>query len=133
MTTQPVTTVPSGFPGSLPEWVAIQALDRLGKQGGVHYVYQSSFQGGRLDKGGLVIDFLFVDPPDLAINIQGEFYHQEQGAAVIARDKFARASLAGEGITLIFIDAEDLLADPMRYIQAALNYQDLSFLGGVGG
>ena len=80
-----------------------------------------------------MIDFLFADPPDLAINVQGSFFHLEQGAGVIARDKMARAQLAGQGVTLIFIDENDVLADPVRYVGAALRYQDLSFLGGVGG
>jgi hypothetical protein len=124
-------TVPVGFEGSLPEFIVIQTLARLGFQNGVDYVYQSSFFGGRLDRGGLVIDFIFTNPPDLAINVQGEFFHQEQGSVVIARDRMARAQLAGQGITLIFIDAEDILEDPVRHVQDALRFVDNSFLGGV--
>jgi hypothetical protein len=124
--------VPVGFEGSLPEFIVIQTLARLGFQQGIDYDYQSSFFGGRLDRGGLVIDFLFVNPPDLAINVQGEFFHQEQGSVVIARDRMARAQLAGQGITLIFIDAEDILEDPERHVRDALRFVDNSFLGGVG-
>ena len=51
---------------------------------------------------------------------------------MIARDRMARAQLAGEGITLIFIDEGDILADAERFVRAALRYQDLSFLGGLG-
>jgi hypothetical protein len=124
--------VPVGFEGSLPEFIVLQTLERLGLQEGVDFAYQSSFFGGRLDRGGLVIDFLFVNPPDLAINVQGEFFHQEQGSVVIARDRMARAQLAGQGITLIFIDAEDILEDPERHVRDALRFVDNSFLGGVG-
>ena len=35
--------------------------------------------GGRMDKGGLVLDFLFSNPPDLAVNVQGVYYHYEFG------------------------------------------------------
>ena len=122
---------PPGF--SVPEFAIFQTLIRLGLQPDVDFVFQSPLFGGRLERGGLVIDFLFINPPDLAINVQGEFFHQEQGADVVARDRLARAALAGEGITLIFIDASDALAEPDRMVRDALNYRDNSFLGGIGG
>ena len=86
--------------------------------------------GGRLDKGGFIIDFLFSDPPDLAINVQGVYYHYEFGVEAKARDVMAKASLAGQNITLVFIDDDDLLSDPRYYCREALNYRDHSRLGG---
>lgn len=134
MTTQRQQQVPQGFQGSLPEWITFDTLTtRFGKVPDMDFTFQSPLLGGRLERGGVVIDFLFTNPPDLAINIQGAFFHLEQGAGVIARDRMARAQLAGAGITLIFIDEQDVLSDPVRYVGAALNYQDLSFLGGLGG
>lgn len=130
MTIQQAQVLPEGFPGSVPEFIVIQTLRRFGLREGIDYSYQAPFFGGRQEKGGLVIDFLFSNPPDLAINVQGEFFHLEQGADIIARDRLAKAQLAGEGITLIFINAEDVLSDPERYVQAALNYSDLSGIGG---
>lgn len=85
--------------------------------------------GGRIEKGGAVIDFLFLNPPDLAINVQGEYWHYELGSEVRARDVIIRQSLAAWGITLIFIDESDLLSDPEYYVRQALNYRDLSRLG----
>ena len=79
-----------------------------------------------MDKGGRIIDFLFSNPPDLAINVQGVFFHLEQGVKTIARDKIAKAQLAGEGITLIFIDDDDILEDVRFYVGQALQYQDHS-------
>tara|TARA_Y100000310_G_scaffold258860_1_gene267396 strand:- start:5049 stop:5453 length:405 start_codon:yes stop_codon:yes gene_type:complete len=125
-------TVPMGFLGSLPEFVVLQTLLRMGFREDVDFVYQSSRFGGRLEKGGLIIDFTFSRPPDLAINVQGEYYHHEQGPNVVAKDKYARAQLAGQGIMLIFIDAEDVLDDPERHVRDALRYKDNSFLGGLG-
>ena len=129
MTLQQTLAVPAGWPGSLPEYLVYTALIQLGKQPGLDFVYQSPLMGGRLERGGLVIDFLFINPPDLAINVQGEYFHQQQGSTAIARDKMARAQLAGQGITLIFIGAGDVTAEPVRYVRDALNYIDHSFLG----
>ena len=86
--------------------------------------------GGRLDKGGLVLDFLFNDPPDLAVNVQGVYYHYEFGVEVRGRDVIAREGAVGQGLTLIFIDEDDLLRDPEYYCREALRYRDHSRLGG---
>ena len=86
-----------------------------------------------MDKGGFVIDFLFTNPPDLGINVQGIYYHYQKypgGVEVKARDVLARASMAGQNITLIFIDDDDLMSDPQYYCREALNYRDHSRLGG---
>jgi hypothetical protein len=121
---------PSDWPGSLPEYVAYQAFIGLGKQPGQDFTYQSSMMGGRMDKGGTIIDFLFSEPPGLAVNIQGVYYHYEFGVESRARDLLARVTLAGESITLIFIDDEDLMKDPQYYCREALNFRDHSRLGG---
>jgi len=131
MTTQP-QTVPEGWIGSLPEFLVFSELIRRGLQEGTDFTYQSPLLGGRAERGGLVVDFIFSNPPGLAIGVQGEYFHQNQGAQVQARDKMARAQLAGQGITLIFIDAEDILEDVEYYVGQALNFNDLSFLGRGG-
>ena len=121
---------PSNWEGSLPEYVAYQTFIELGLEPGKDFTYQSPLMGGRLDKGGLIIDFMFSEPPDLAVNVQGVYYHYEFGVESKARDMMARASLAGQNITLIFIDDDDLMKDRMYYCREALNYQDHSRLGG---
>ena len=124
------TSVPEGWEGSLPEWLFYSSLVELGYTEGNDFTYQSSLAGGRLDKGGAIIDFLFYNPPDLAVNVQGVYYHYELGAEIKSRDIFTRQFLAGQGITLIFVDEDDLLQDPVGITQDALNYQDRSRLGG---
>jgi len=124
------TSVPEGWEGSLPEWLFYSSLVELGYTEGNDFTYQSSLAGGRLDKGGAIIDFLFYNPPDLAVNVQGVYYHYELGAETKAKDIFTRQFLAGQGITLIFVDEDDLLQDPVGITQDALNYQDRSRLGG---
>ena len=130
MTTQADIQIPANWPGSVPEYVAYQAFIKLGLEPGQDFTYQSPLSGGRLDKGGFVIDFLFTMPPDLAVNVQGVYYHYEFGVEAKARDVIARSALAGQNITLVFIDDDDLLRDPEYYCREALNYQDHSRIGG---
>jgi hypothetical protein len=130
VTTQADIQVPADWAGSIPEYVAYQTFIKLGLEPGQDFTYQSPLMGGRLDKGGFVIDFLFTEPPDLAVNVQGVYYHYEFGVEARARDIMARAAMAGQNITLVFIDDDDLLRDPTYYCREALNYQDHSRLGG---
>ncbi len=122
--------VPSDWPGSVPEFLVYASLIKQGKVEGVDFNYQSALMGGRLDKGGVVLDFIFSDPPDLAINVQGEYYHYGLGATYIQNDLIVRQQMAGQGINLIFIDESDVLEDVDYYVRQALNYRDHSQLGG---
>ena len=131
MTTQAQVQVPSNWGGSLPEYVAYTTFMELGKRPGEDFFYQSPAMGGRMTKGGIIIDFLFNSPPDLAVNIQGVYYHYVAfGVETKARDTLARAALAGDGIMLIFVDDDMLLEDPKYYCREALQYRDHSRLGG---
>ena len=133
MVTQSQIQVPQGWEGSGPEYIAYQAFIQLGKIPGQDFTYQSPLLGGRMDKGGFVIDFMFTNPPDLGINVQGVYYHYQKypdGVEIKARDVLARASMAGQNITLIFIDDDDLMRSPQYYCREALNYRDHSRLGG---
>jgi hypothetical protein len=122
--------IPNNWPGSGPEYIAYQTFMELGKEPGEDFTYQSAQMGGRLDKGGIILDFVFTNPPDLAVNVQGVYYHYEFGVEVRARDIMARAMMAGNGIALIFIDDDDLMRDPTYYCREALNYRDHSQIGG---
>ena len=122
--------VPSDWPGSVPEFLVYASLIKQGKVEGVDFNYQSALMGGRLDKGGVVLDFIFSDPPDLTINVQGEYYHYGLGATFIQNDLIVRQQMAGQGINLIFIDESDVLEDVDYYVRQALNYRDHSQLGG---
>ena len=123
--------VPASWPGSVPEFLVYASLiTKQGKREGIDFSYQSPLMGGRIDKGGVVIDFLFLDPPDLAINVQGEYYHYGLGSTFMQNDIIIRAQMAGQGINLIFIDESDILEDVDYYVRQALNYRDHSQLGG---
>ena len=120
--------VPASWPGSLPEFLVYQELERRGYEHGLDFEYQSPLLGGR-SRGGMVVDFVFNNPPDLAISVQGTFWHFEQGVEVKARDILAREQLAGLGMTLIFLDEDDVLEDVEHYVAEALGYRDHSRLG----
>ena len=130
MVTESQVVVPPNWEGSVPEYIANQTFIELGLKPGMDFAYQSPLLGGRMEKGGVVLDFLFNNPPDLAVNVQGVYYHYEFGVEAKARDMMARASLAGQNVTLIFIDDDDLMRDPRFYCREALNYKDHSRLGG---
>ena len=130
VTQNEIQSPPASWEGSIPEWVFYSALLELGYRDRYDFTYQSPLQGGRLDKGGAIIDFLFYNPPNLAVNVQGTYYHYELGAETKARDVMVREALAGQGINLIFVDEDDLIQDPVGITRAALNYQDRSRLGG---
>ena len=118
---------PQGF--SLPEWWVYSVLIALGKKPEVDFSFQGRFFGGRQEKGGIIVDFLFYNPPDLAINVQGTYYHYEQGSAVLQNNLTAQAMLAQQGVTLVFIDDEDLARDPFFYVREGLVYRDHSRQG----
>ena len=125
-----IKSPPSTWPGSRPEWMFYASLISLGYQPGEDFTYQSPLDGGRLSTGGKIIDFLFYNPPNLAVNVQGIYYHYELGADTGARDIMAREALAGQGITLIFVDEDDLEQDPVGVTREALQFRDSSRLGG---
>jgi hypothetical protein len=125
MTTQQQAEVPAGF--TLPEWMVHQELTRRGLREPLDFTFQSPLFGGRVQRGGLVIDFLFANPPDLAFSVLGVYWHR--GAVTDARDLMARAQLAGEGITLVFLDEQDIYNDVRHVVGEALQYRDNSRLG----
>ena len=121
---------PAGWLGSRPEWMFYASLIQLGYQPGDDFTYQSPLLSGRLDKGGYVLDFVFNNPPGLAVNVQGIYYHYELGASTIGRDRVVRILMALQGITLIFVDEDDLEQDPVGVTREALQFRDSSRLGG---
>ena len=129
---QIIPDMPAAWEGSEPEWRCYASLLELGKIPEEDFIYQSSMMGGRMDKGGSVIDFLFRNPPDLGINVQGNYYHYGMGVETATRDILGRIQLASQGIILIFIDEDHLEDNPIYYVREALRYRDHSRLGRRG-
>jgi very-short-patch-repair endonuclease len=83
--------------GTLPELIVHWHLTRRGLIDGIHFDFQSSQFGGRLELGGAVIDFLFRDRP-LAVRVQGEYWHEPwEQKGLGAHDEAQRLMIEGMG------------------------------------
>ena len=116
---------------SVPEAMFYRELQRRGLAPGVDFYFQAPFFGEGRERGTRIVDFYFNNPPKLAVNVQGEYWHGRWGGGseTRARDLMTRATLAGYGITLIFADEADIMADVRDVVSAALQYRDVSRLG----
>ena len=126
MTTQQQSTVPADWPGSDAAFIAFESILKQGKRHGVDFTYQPPTQGRRMDMD-MEIDFLFSNPPDLAMQVQEGFYSHPSGISTHARDILNKAQLAGYGKTLIVLDHDKLMQDPDWLISEALQYRDHSW------
>jgi|TARA_R100001530_G_scaffold40588_1_gene31164 hypothetical protein len=115
-----VIPTPEWWVGTGPEYLCWQALLKLGLKPDIDFSYQSQLAGGRMQKGGRVVDFEIYNPPDIAINVQGLFFHYEKGAAVRQSDILTREYLATLGIQLIFVDEDDLIENARAIVADAL-------------
>jgi len=118
----PYPPMPDWFIGSTPEWAVYQALIKLGMEG--RFTYQSSMLGGRLAKGGAIVDFL-LPSLNLAINVTSLYWHYGTSPKR-ASDALQRAALEGRGTRVIFIEAEDALRNPVYFVKEALKMRDHS-------
>ncbi len=117
-----IDAAPAGFLGTLPEYFVYQALVRLGFDG--RFEFQSSQFGGRVFKGGLVLDF-YIREESLGINVQSQYYHYSNRSR-ITQDRIQKAQLETQGIRLIWIDEEDILRNTIYYVKEALRFVDHS-------
>lgn len=118
---------PEWWPGSKPEYLVYWALLRLGMKD--RFTYQSPALGGRMTKGGAIIDFL-IDDLNLAINVTSRYWHYQTTPKRMS-DELQRAALEGRGITVIYIDEADALRNPVYYVREALAGKDHSIFGRV--
>jgi hypothetical protein len=126
MTTQQQSRVPADWPGSDAAFIAFESILKQGKRHGVDFTYQPPTQGRRMDMD-MEIDFLFSNPPDLAMQVQEGFYTHHSGIETRSRDILNKAQLAGNGVTLIMLEHDKLIQDPDWLISEALQYRDHSW------
>ena len=114
---------PGNWLGSEPEWYIFKALTVLH----IDFTYQSSRMGGRLERGGVVLDFL-IPGLGIGINVQGTYWHYGD-VEKTASDDLQRIALEGQGILIVYIDEEDANRNPIWYTQEALAGKDYSRVG----
>ena len=107
---------PADWIGSRPEWAIYWALNRLGYSG--RFEYQSPRMGGRLARGGAVLDF-YIPELNLAINVQSTYYHYSTTPQRVS-GALQKAMIESLGIKVIYIDEEDALANPVYFVKEAL-------------
>ncbi len=120
MVTEKQVEPPLEWLGTRPEYAIYQALVRLK----VDFEYQSSKLGGRLDRGGAVLDF-YIGSLNIGISVMSEFWHYGRPEA-IANDRMQRLALEAMGLQMIYIDEADALRSPFFYTKEALAGRDHS-------
>ncbi|KKM98183.1 hypothetical protein LCGC14_1160600 [marine sediment metagenome] len=106
-----------GGTGSRPEFMVFEALERVGlfspysEPFGLDFEFQVPIAGGRAKHGGAVLDFLVhAVAPELAIRVQGEFFHFIDDDAEAA-DIVERKMLETLGFQVVDILAQDTLTE----------------------
>lgn len=105
--------------GTLPEWAIYWAHLALGRKPFQDFQYQYSFDGAT------IFDF-FEFAERIAIEVQGLYWHYEFQGHNLANDILRKIRVESVGMTLIFIDEDMALADPIFYLREALAERDHS-------
>ena len=99
----------AGILATAPEALVHWALTRRGLVDGVHFSFQSSLLGGRLELGGMVADFKFLDRP-LILRVMGEYWHRPWDRMGGGKsDEEQRLVLEQYGWTVLDMSEHDIL------------------------
>ena len=104
--------------GSQPEYWIYRALYRRGLREPIDFVYQSKQFGGRIQRGGAVVDFL-VRTPHVGINVQSDYFHTRT-TKQRAHDALQRASLEASGMRVEYIGEDEARNRPDEAVAEAL-------------
>jgi hypothetical protein len=119
VSTQPFPDPPDTWTGTLPEWAIYWAHTALGRKPfqDFQYIYYNIF--------GEQWDF-YEFSEHIAIEVQGLYWHYEFQKNQVVNDQLRRIRAQSIGITLIAIDEDMALADPIFYLREALAERDHS-------
>lgn len=95
---------------TLPEWYVYWALMRLGKRPQIDFVYRGETSYASLSSQ-TQLDFSILDGSRIAIEVQGTYWHYEQGSAKLVQDYVRSANLSSQW-QVINIDEDDVVGDP---------------------
>jgi hypothetical protein len=114
---------------TLPEWYVYWALtQRLHKREGIDFAFRGSVAYAAGLAASTSLDFSMLDGSQIAIEVQGLFWHYQQGAAKMTQDYVRQGALAGLGMwRVVNIDEDDALRDPEFYVREALQGRDHSY------
>lgn len=119
VSTQPYPDPPDTWMGTLPEWAIYWAHLAIGRKPFQDFQYQYSFDGST------IFDF-FEFEERIAIEVQGLYWHYEFQRSQVANDQLRKIRVEAVGLTLIFIDEDMALTDPIFYLREALAERDHS-------
>jgi very-short-patch-repair endonuclease len=120
--------------GTLPERIVYKALLMRKLSPGIDFDFQSSEQGGRMELGGIVADFIF-EQRKLVVQVQGISH---QGYLRSQKDKEQIDQLKDWGYTVyeleerVIYDAKELENWLRSHIDQALNVKTRMFLDPLG-
>lgn len=114
---------PPTWLGTLPEWAIFWAHGVLGLKEGEDFEY--IFKMEEAPKG---VDF-FERDLNMAIEIQGLYWHYGLGAQKQLSDLERKIRIEALGVTVIFIDEDDAIADPVFFLREARSGIDHSRAG----
>jgi hypothetical protein len=117
--TQPFPDPPDTWMGTLPEWAIFWAHGVLGRKEYQDFQFQYSFDGQT------IFDFFEFDER-IAIEVMGLYWHYEFQDNNIANDILRKIRVESVGMTLIFVDEDHALTDPVFYLREALAQRDHS-------
>jgi|TARA_S200002703_G_C3624628_1_gene191806 hypothetical protein len=105
--------------GSRPEYWIYRAIIRTGRlmEAG-DFSYQAKQFGGRLTRGGAVVDFI-IRSPYVGINVQSKYFHNRT-TNQRAHDRLQQASLEASGLRVEFIDEEEAINRPDAAVREAI-------------
>lgn len=116
---QPFPDPPTTWMGTLPEWAIKWAHGVLGRREFQDFQYQYTLDGSHY------YDFFEFDLR-IAIEVQGLYWHYEFEKKAAINDQLLKVRTEAIGVTLIFIDEDHALADPVFYLREALAERDHS-------
>lgn len=131
-TPRPWPEPPLYWKGTLPEWTIYWAHGQLRLKEDEDFQYIPRLSGATGNDKGAQVDFFELDI-NLAINIQGLFWHYGMGAGKQFNDQEQRIRIEATGTQYIAIDEDHALADPVFYLREARLGKDHSLMAnGVG-
>ncbi len=121
VTGQPVEQVPEWWlerGGSQPEYWIYRAIIRTGRLEPYDFFYQAKRFGGRLTRGGAIVDFEIYSP-HVGINVQSKYFHNRT-TNQRAQDTLLRAELERNGFRIEYIDETEAVNRPDAAVREAL-------------